>query len=1077
MKIKRVEIRGFKSFPERTIFEFRPGITAVVGPNGCGKSNVVDAVKWVLGEQASKAMRADKMEDVIFNGTESRKPLNVAEVTLTIANENGLLNLEMSEIAIKRRLYRSGESEYYINNAPVKLKDIRELFWDTGVGKAAYSVMEQGKIDQILSSKPEERRYIFEEAAGITRFKVRGAEAERKLEKTEENMRQIEGILGEVKRSYDSLKVQADKTVKYRALRETVFENELDIQLLRLRGFTQDRDRRTSDIEDMRKKRDAIKDEIDAINASLEKNMDVVNSMEEKLIEYQKEIYGLAVEKNEKDKQAKLLVERQNESKSKAAQLEGRKQAVEMRVETLREDADAQDEIVRDLNRRLGEIEKNITAFEENIALAGNRISANDVAAVRQEGEILALDKERLAMEVELQAITEDIVTELDRKLRDAGYSSRARAEAESAVDGIVGQLKVLVAGRRNIFSDFAKLHSPSEADIKRFGEAAVSAFGDLDGLLARLDEAIAAHRRTAPGFIDEFLSPEGIITKKRAIDDKIQQNRSEIAKKRETIAALKAENTDLVAKIDEYRKTLEGLRLNQVQMKTQSGAAEEQGRLIRRELASQEAQLRDLENELFTEQKRLEDIREQIADIESELATIEHRGKTLTAELEKLEGEISSRHSDVAGKQDALKARTAEMGKAQSQLEKLHMDLAMSETEIRNIKENFRESHSRDLMEFEERMFQINTPAGELRERLAAARQSLKDIGSVNLMAVEEFAETKERYDFLNNQIADLQKARDDLRRITEEIRAESTELFLATYNKIKKNFHNMFRRLFGGGRGEIRLVDPANVLESGIDIYAQPPGKKLENISLLSGGEKSMTAVSLLFATYMVKPSPFCLLDEIDAALDEQNVTRFVNALREFANVSQYIVITHNKKTVMGAGTMLGVTMEESGVTKVIAIKLENEADKHNEDNLPDLENFEDEDVAPEEGVVVPPRPPRRIHAESAEATAAAETNGAQAADVAQAPVGVAQEAAESPASLNGTESGATTDETATDDNATSDSAPATEPVVAVADDAAPAQDAVSPEVTSETPDEAPSDPNVGDAPGENRPDGEVR
>jgi len=228
--------------------------------------------------------------------------------------------------------------------------------------------------------------------------------------------------------------------------------------------------------------------------------------------------------------------------------------------------------------------------------------------------------------------------------------------------------------------------------------------------------------------------------------------------------------------------------------------------------------------------------------------------------------------------------------------------------------------------------------------------------------MAVEEFAETKERYDFLNAQIADLQKARDDLRRITEEIRAESTELFLSTYNKIKKNFHNMFRRLFGGGRGEIRLVDPSNVLESGIDIFAQPPGKKLENISLLSGGEKSMTAVALLFATYMVKPSPFCLLDEIDAALDEQNVTRFVNALREFANVSQYIVITHNKKTVMGAGTMLGVTMEESGVTKVITIKLENES-LRTEDRLPDIENFEEEDVAQEENVVIPPHPPKRI------------------------------------------------------------------------------------------------------------------
>ena len=246
MFLKNLEIFGFKSFADRTRISFADGITALLGPNGCGKSNVVDAVKWVLGEQGAKNMRAEKMEDVIFNGTESRKALNVAEVSLTIANENGLLPLEASEIMIKRRLFRSGESEYYINGTQVKLKDIRELFWDTGVGKAAYSVMEQGKIDQILSSKPEDRRYLFEEAAGITRFKVKRAEAERKLERMEENKRQVEVILAEVKRSYDSLKIQADKALRYRGLRDEVFNFERDIQLLRLRGFIQERDRRNA---------------------------------------------------------------------------------------------------------------------------------------------------------------------------------------------------------------------------------------------------------------------------------------------------------------------------------------------------------------------------------------------------------------------------------------------------------------------------------------------------------------------------------------------------------------------------------------------------------------------------------------------------------------------------------------------------------------------------------------------------------------------------------------------------------------------------------------------------------------
>ena len=293
MFLKSLDIFGFKSFVDRTHIEFSDGITALLGPNGCGKSNVVDAVKWVLGEQSAKNMRAESMEDVIFNGTQSRKALNVAEVTLTISNEQGLLPLDISEITIKRRLYRSGESEYWINGTQAKLKNVRELFWDTGVGKAAYSVMEQGKIDQILSSRPEDRRYIFEEAAGITRFKAKRAEAERTLAKTEENMKQVDGILGEVRRSYDSLKIQADKTTKYRQLKDDVFNLELDIQLLRLKGFLQDQNNRKSDLEKATENKKSVQEELNALNSQLEEHMDEVTSMNNQLVDLQKKLVVL----------------------------------------------------------------------------------------------------------------------------------------------------------------------------------------------------------------------------------------------------------------------------------------------------------------------------------------------------------------------------------------------------------------------------------------------------------------------------------------------------------------------------------------------------------------------------------------------------------------------------------------------------------------------------------------------------------------------------------------------------------------------------------------------------------------
>ncbi|NLM01357.1 MAG: AAA family ATPase [Treponema sp.] len=966
MFLKSLEVFGFKSFADRTRIEFTDGITALLGPNGCGKSNVVDAVKWVLGEQAAKTMRAEKMEDVIFNGTETRKPLNVAEVSLTIANEAGLLPLDVSEINIKRRLYRSGESEYYINNTQVKLKDVRELFWDTGVGKTAYSVMEQGKIDQILSSKPEERRYLFEEAAGITRFKARRAEAERKLQRTEENIKQAEGILNEVKRSYDSLKIQSEKTTQYRKLREDIFNFELDIQLLKLKGFIQDKDRSKTQVVDLEKKREIIQKEIDEINASVTENMDEVKTMEEKFIALQKEVHGIAIEQNGKKEQLRLLAERQNEAREKVRQLEGRKRTLEDRVESLAEECDEKESDLRDLTKRLDEIAKNISDFENNITLASNQINQNNDQATNYESNIHALNNEMNALQQQLTSITEDIVKELDKSLKEAGYSTGARNMAEEKMLNLLGQIKVVVSGRKAIFSDFATISNPDSSSLKKFADNGLNTFSEMEILLNELENAVNLFIKNTPSFIDEFLSPEGIITKKRNIDSKIENNKTNVEKNREKISLLKDDNAQLLIKINEYKAILEKMRLNQMQMKTQVQSAEEQLRLLRRELISQETQLHELENEIFSATKSFDEINDLVIDIEGEIASLEHKGRQMTKEIDFLEADIKKCNSAVAGKQESITKKGAELGKIQSQIEKIHLDLNSSEIEIRNIKENFRETHSRDLMEYEERMYTILTPSAELRDKRTNANQKLKDLGSVNLMAPEEFSETKERYDFLAKQLADLNKAREDLNRITEEIRAESTELFLVTYNKIKKNFHNMFRRLFGGGRAELRLTKPENVLESGVDIFAQPPGKKLENIALLSGGEKTMTAIALLFATYMVRPSPFCLLDEIDAALDEHNVNRFIMTLREFANVSQYIVITHNKKTVAGATTMLGVTMEEFGVSKIITIKLDRDSGTV---ILPEPEPFEEEDVEPELGIVIPAHPPKRKRGPSGE------------------------------------------------------------------------------------------------------------
>jgi len=964
--LKSLDIFGFKSFADKTRVEFSGGITALLGPNGCGKSNVVDAVKWALGEQASRALRAERMEDVIFNGTESRKALNVAEVVLTLENDTGLLPLDVPEIEIKRRLYRSGESEYFINSAPVRLKEVRELFWDTGVGKTAYSVMEQGKIDQILSSKPEERRFLFEEAAGITKYKVRGAEAERKLAKTEENMRQVEGILGEVKRSYDSLNVQSEKTLKYRALKDETFQYELDIQLLRLKNFRYDRDERNEALRKKTLERDAVKEEIEAANRALEENMDLVNSLEAKLAEYQKNIYGLAVEKNAREKEVRLLSEQRSDSKAKIAINEGREKAAKIKIEELSGDADEQDGVIGDLRKNVLGIEENIGSFEGNIQRTAALMDENERTVRKAEEDIRLLERDRAGREKELEAITDDIVAALDAGLKEAGYSAAERRNSEAALNETLTLLKTSLAGREALLRDFSAAAEravtggsmPKAEELKHLADSLAA---DLAQAANRTDRAISlfdSYRKSTPAFLDGFLAPEGIITKKRALDAMIRSCREGVFEKRELIANLRKQNEDLSVKINEYRSTLEDLRVNRMKMATQAQAAEEQARLIRRELAGQENLLKTIQDELFLDRKRLEEIDERIADAEAEAVEIDRKGKQLTLELEEIEKDISLKNGDLAGKQENIRKRLAAQAKIQEAVERLHLELVQSETEIRNTQDNFRETHSRDLMEFEERIYTITAGSGELREQLARSRQALKDLGAVNLAAPEEFAETRERYDFLSGQLADLVKARADLEKLTIELRTESADLFMAAYDKIKKNFHNMFRRLFGGGRAELRLLDLNHVLESGIDIFAQPPGKKLENINLLSGGEKSMTAVALLFATYLVKPSPFCLLDEIDAALDDENVGRFVQLLREFGRGSQFIVITHNHKTMTCAHTLLGVTMEESGISKVLSARLEHADQKPDDDYQPfQNELFDDEEVELEEGRELPP------------------------------------------------------------------------------------------------------------------------
>ena len=960
MFLKSLDIHGFKSFADKTHIDFAEGITALVGPNGCGKSNVVDAIKWVLAERNSKNLRAEKMEDVIFNGTERRPALNTAEVTLTIANDKGLLPLDEEEIAITRRLYRSGDAEYFINKRPAGPTEIRKLFLDTGVGKAAYSVMEQGKIDQILSSKPEDRRYLFEEAAGISRSKTECAEAERELEKTRQNMVQIEIAMNEIKRQYDTLKVQSEKTIKYRKYKEEIYETERDLALLRLKNFVQDKAHHEEDLKRILEKRDKIRQEIEEINNTISENMDKVKEMQDNLYNKQASLLAIGQEKNGKME----LIKQQNQQamilKEKINSLEGRKNSIQERIDNIQEEIDEQNANLHTKTKQLNDIKSNIQSFEDNITTSSSQITENDKQVDSFKNQIQKLEEKRLDLQSTLAQITEDIVKTLDEKLKDAGFSENALKKAKDELETKINKLKIFVEGRKNIFGDMISQNLASQ-DYKDAVCQAEKAFEDTFNQLNEIQLAISEYQNASPAFITEFLSPQGIMTKKRDIDEQINQNIQSVESINSQISLLHGENKTLLSKIEEYKETLNKLKLNEIQMKEQISASQSQINMLNRQISSEKASLEETENELFIETKRADEISDQINTYQDELAEIEYRGKKLAEEMNALDAEIAKANKNVSGKSDSLNKKREEQNRCQEQYERLTISINSSDNDIRNVKQNFQEQYSRDLMEFEERMYKITVPAADLREKLSQTKKDFQSLGTVNLMAPEEFGEVKERYERQRTNFEDTQKSLENLIRVSEEIKSKSAEMFLETYNQIKKNFHNMFRRLFNGGRAELKLADPTNILTSGIDIYAQPPGKKLENIALLSGGEKTMTAVALLFATYQVRPSPFCLLDEIDAALDDKNVSSFVTALESFASVSQYIVITHNKKTVMGASTMLGITMEESGVSKMIALRLDEDIKRGAEIDR-SQDDFVEEDVPEEEGIVVPQRPPKR-------------------------------------------------------------------------------------------------------------------
>ncbi len=902
---------GFKSFADKTHIDFAEGITTLLGPNGCGKSNIVDAIKWVLGEQGTKTLRASKMEDVIFNGNDKRKPMPFAEVALTIDNSNGQLKHPAAEIEIKRRIFRSGSTEYYLNRERCLLKEIKELLMDTGVGKSAYSVLEQGKIDQIISMRPEDRRYIFEEAAGISKFKQQCAEAQNKILKSEENISKAEDLVAQYRRTYNRTKDQAEKCRKYKDLQKRSVILDAQLNACKVKSFITVKQLRQENIakmelqiEEASKKLENYDDDLNEQNERFRLKSENVNKLRLKSTEISGQI-------NTAYSSVTFLQDRLSEASANEKAYREKAQGLKNQVDVLNSQFEELKDKIEDDRDRLQEVVKQISTANRMVAEASLTLNSNEAEIFKREDRNAELDKELENLSLELKSVIENLINEVDEKT-SSEFSLKRKENAENDFLSKVRLLKSEIDGDLE--------------EIRKSQDKAKAADKMLSSLRIGLDDLIALfnnYKDSIPPVVDTLLSPEGLISKKREIETGEQKARNEIESNRNFIVSAREMNQKLREEIDSLKETVKNISLQEANIRSNISSNEAMMNSLRSQVEEKNYDLQDAidkadlaRTKVVRASAELKEKDEEIARLKCELAEANENVDRMASELQGEAVALQKMRND----KDNLNSSILQ---SRGDLEKEKLYISNADEMIKNLYESFYNKYNRNLGEYKE-YFEQDLNQQLVENELREVNKELESAGNINYMAEDEFADAKNSLDFYTKHLEDEYKAKADLVKVFEEIQTKSVEMFLKTYKDISANFQKMFTRLFGGGTAEVSLQDENEVLTTGIDIFAQPPGKKPTNMSLLSGGERSMTAVALLFATYMVKPSPFCILDEIDAALDDRNIGFFISVLEDFGKSSQFIIITHNKHTVTASESLLGVTQMEAGVSTTVSYKI---------------------------------------------------------------------------------------------------------------------------------------------------------
>ena len=997
MYLRALEIQGFKSFPEKTRLTFEKEITAIVGPNGSGKSNISDAILWVMGEQSSKTLRGGKMQDVIFGGTAKRGAMGFAQVSLIIDNSAGILGIDSEEVTITRRYYRSGESEYYINREQVRLRDVNELLMDTGLGRDGYSIIGQGRIAEIVNGKSAERREVLEEAAGISRFRYRKEEAERRLAKTDENLLRINDKIDELELQVGPLREQAETAKRYLALRDELRVEEVSAWMDALDRLREQSQTIASDYETAKSGLDAARRELEALYSRSEA---LAERMRQKDIEAEQQRQRLS------EAEAKV-----SEAEAKAAVLrnsiENSKQTVERMRGELSEQAERAASIGTQIDEhraRMSEIDERAKSLEADAASARNVMDGRRMRIENREREAAEANDALTKQIVELRSADSRIAMLSEMEKEYEGFAGAVktvmRESRRGTLRGIHGTVAELVraderctlaietalgAAIQNVVVDTQddgrraiELLKRRDAGRATFLPIDVIRGGRLDrvpsedegclglavelvsfepkyerifeNLLGRtlvaetLSDAVAMSRKNGGRLrivtLDgQLINAGGSMTggsaaknagilSRRAELERLQANRGNAAKAEDLKRELASARYELDVATGELQNISNELASLKAERRTTENAAA-QLELLRRGISgdseTRAKALADMEAGAESAKRELAQREERIAELRARASEIRDSIAEATQKKLEVEGERTRTDKAVQEKNNAL----LDMERSCARFEQKKLSAEMEEKQLLDkLWDGYELSHSAA-----EAVRKPIESAAKSNRRIAELKKEMSALGTPNLGAIDEYARVSERYEFLASQRDDVEKAKNELLGIISDITGEMRSIFTREFTAINESFRDTFTELFGGGKAELTLEPGEDVLTCDIDIKVQPPGKALTTLSLLSGGETAFVAIALYFAIIKVRPTPFCVMDEIEAALDEANVIRFAEHMRKISSRTQFIVITHRRGTMEEADFLYGVTMQEKGVSKVIELDLE-EAEKHTEE-----------------------------------------------------------------------------------------------------------------------------------------------